>query len=102
MQYFGFEFNDSVKKFLDSHTKSNEGKKVFNTFRESKTVPFRWIQELSFPKISQIQTACKEAMDAWGYIPITSEEQHRREDVSQMVTKAMSNADVMFPFAVKT
>jgi len=65
-QFFGFTFHNRVKKFLDSHTRTNIGG-VSSTFRDSKTAPFKWREKLSKEEVLNIQSKCDEAMKVWGY-----------------------------------
>ena len=64
--FFNFKVHSRVTKFLDSHTKANKGG-VSSTFRDSKTAPFKWREQLSRAEVTQIQEKCGEAMRLWGY-----------------------------------
>lgn len=56
----------AVDEYLNSHT-NTEVSGVSSTFRVSREVPFRWKNILDFEYADQIQMACKEAMNLWGY-----------------------------------
>ena len=73
-KFFGFSLHPTVTEFLDSHTKSNKGG-VSSTFRDSKTAPFHWRQQLTMVEVERIQAACGEAMKVWGYRPVHREEE---------------------------
>lgn len=67
-----FEFlqlymHPNVKKFLDSHTKINIGG-VSSTFRDSRSAPFHWRQDLNFSEVQNIEEQCVLAMKLWGYV----------------------------------
>lgn len=64
--FFNFKVHSRVTKFLDSHTKTNKGG-VSSTFRDSKTAPFKWREQLSRAEVIEIQKKCGEAMRLWGY-----------------------------------
>lgn len=66
LQYFGLPFDSMVEEFLDTHTKLNIGG-VSSTFRDSKSAPFHWKNDLSIEEIDNIQNVCTKAMDLWGY-----------------------------------
>nr|XP_024216815.1 carbohydrate sulfotransferase 4 isoform X2 [Halyomorpha halys] len=65
-KFLGINFGPEVKRFLDTHTKSNAGG-VSSTFRNSKSAPFHWRMDLSFSEVQNIQRKCSSAMDLWGY-----------------------------------
>lgn len=46
LQFYGLPFDPLVEEFLDTHTKVNIGG-VSSTFRDSKSAPFHWIQDLT-------------------------------------------------------
>ncbi|XP_063831821.1 carbohydrate sulfotransferase 3-like [Ostrinia nubilalis] len=56
----------SFEEFIHSHTTLDVAG-VSSTFRVSREVPFRWKNVLSFNNVEEIQLACKDAMDLWGY-----------------------------------
>lgn len=66
LSFYGLPFDAAVEEFLDSHTRSDIGG-VSSTFRDSKSAPFHWINDLSFHEIERIQGSCTEAMRLWGY-----------------------------------
>lgn len=72
LKFFGFKMHPNVLQFLDTHTKTNYGG-VSSTYRDSKSRPFNWRNNLTFEEVSYIQTLCKPAMELWGYIPAYSE-----------------------------
>ncbi|XP_034098962.2 carbohydrate sulfotransferase 4 [Drosophila nasuta] len=66
LQFYGLPFDPAVEEFLDTHTKENIGG-VSSTYRDSRSAPFHWKQDLKAEEIKQIQDVCVEAMDLWGY-----------------------------------
>jgi hypothetical protein len=72
LNFYGLPFDEAVKKFLDTHTKANEGDK-YSTFRNSESVAFNWTKKNSFTDVEEIQHDCKEAMKLWGYKPVANE-----------------------------
>lgn len=75
--FFGLYFHPEVVNFLDSHTKSDAGG-VSSTFRNSKSAPFHWRQDLNFSEVQFIEDYCDEAMKLWGYVRARNET-HLRE-----------------------
>ncbi|KAL1131728.1 hypothetical protein AAG570_011341, partial [Ranatra chinensis] len=67
LNFFGFDLVPTVKRFLDTHTKTDAGG-VSSTFRNSRVAPFRWRSELSHKEVKLIQRKCSAAMAAWGYL----------------------------------
>ncbi|XP_012288506.1 carbohydrate sulfotransferase 4 isoform X2 [Orussus abietinus] len=67
-EFYGLEFHENVKRFLDTHTKSDAGG-VSSTFRNSKATPFHWRNDLGFKEVDEIQRKCTTAMKYWGYVP---------------------------------
>lgn len=49
--FYGLPFEKTVENFLDLHTKNLQGG-PHSTFRDSKTVPFHWIGEMSFSEVN--------------------------------------------------
>lgn len=45
LQFYGLPVDAMVEEFLDSHTKVNIGG-VSSTYRDSKSAPFHWKQDL--------------------------------------------------------
>ncbi|XP_066998672.2 carbohydrate sulfotransferase 5 [Anabrus simplex] len=76
-QFFGLDFHPSVQQFLDTHTKVDVGG-VSSTYRNSKSAPFHWRQDLSHLEVRSIQRSCHTAMDHWGYI-LAANSSHQRE-----------------------
>ncbi|XP_028899474.1 carbohydrate sulfotransferase 3 isoform X2 [Zeugodacus cucurbitae] len=66
LQFYGLPFDPLVEEFLDTHTKVNIGG-VSSTYRDSKSAPFHWKQDLRPDEIQYIQKNCEEAMQLWGY-----------------------------------
>lgn len=66
LTFYGLPFDAAVEDFLDSHTRSDIGG-VSSTFRDSKSAPFHWINDLSYHEIERIQGSCEQAMRLWGY-----------------------------------
>lgn len=65
--FYGLDFHSNVKRFLDTHTKSDVGG-VSSTFRNSKVAPFHWRTDLDFEEVDEIQRVCAPAMRLWGYV----------------------------------
>lgn len=65
-KFYGLDFHDDVKRFLDTHTKTDIGG-LSSTFRNSKAAPFHWRSELDFDEVEEIQQECGLAMRIWGY-----------------------------------
>ncbi|XP_035743258.1 carbohydrate sulfotransferase 5-like isoform X3 [Vespa mandarinia] len=65
--FYGLDFHPNVKRFLDTHTKSDVGG-VSSTFRNSKVAPFHWRTDLEFEEVDEIQRVCGSAMRLWGYV----------------------------------
>lgn len=65
-QFFGLDFHPNIQLFLDTHTKVNVGG-VSSTYRNSKSAPFHWRQDLTHSEVRAIQRACAPAMHYWGY-----------------------------------
>jgi hypothetical protein len=65
-QFFGLDFHPKTQLFLDKHTKVNAGG-GHSTYRNSKTAPFHWRQELTHSEVRAIQRAWAPAMHYWGY-----------------------------------
>ncbi|KAM7353376.1 carbohydrate sulfotransferase 4 [Cochliomyia hominivorax] len=66
LQFYGLPFDPLVEEFLDTHTKVNIGG-VSSTYRDSKSAPFHWKQDLKPEDIKYIQQHCTKAMELWGY-----------------------------------
>ncbi|KAL4706820.1 hypothetical protein ACJJTC_010054 [Scirpophaga incertulas] len=56
----------SVEEFLQTHTQVDVAG-VSSTFRISRDVPFKWTTSLYFNYVDEVQRACAEAMELWGY-----------------------------------
>lgn len=65
-EFYGLHFHENVREFLDSHTKTDIGG-LSSTFRNSKTAPFHWRNELEYEEVEEIQEECNLAMRLWGY-----------------------------------
>lgn len=66
LKFYGLPFNEMVRKYLESHTKQHIGN-IYSTFRDSALTPFRWMQNLTYEEIDEIQTGCSRSMELWGY-----------------------------------
>lgn len=66
LNFYGLPFDGKVRSFLESHTVSDIGS-IYSTYRNSKSTPFRWMNELTIKEIDSIQTSCSKAMSFWGY-----------------------------------
>lgn len=65
-KFYGLDLHKKVKYFLDTHTSRDLGG-VSSTFRNSKTAPFHWRNDLAFEEVEEIQSVCSNAMRLWGY-----------------------------------
>ncbi|XP_044730070.1 carbohydrate sulfotransferase 5-like [Chrysoperla carnea] len=72
LQFFQLDFGETVRKFLDNHTKFDMGG-VSSTFRNSKSAPFHWRSDLEFNEVRLIEDQCSEAMELWGYVRAPNE-----------------------------
>lgn len=66
LKFYGLPFDGMVAQYLETHTKQNIGN-IFSTFRDSSSTPFRWMHNLTYTEIDDIQVSCSEAMKLWGY-----------------------------------
>ncbi|XP_051161919.1 carbohydrate sulfotransferase 4-like isoform X4 [Leptopilina boulardi] len=66
-QFYGLDFHPNIIRYLDTHTKTDFGD-MSSTFRNSKAAPFHWRTDLTFFEVNEIQEACKDAMQLWGYV----------------------------------
>ncbi|KAI5711080.1 hypothetical protein M8J76_002057 [Diaphorina citri] len=64
--FFGLDLHPKVIDFLDTHTKVDIGG-VSSTYRDSKSAPFHWRNDLTFEEVDAIQGSCKSALRLWGY-----------------------------------
>ena len=101
LPFLGFNVDKEVRAFLKEHTKSNKGgvsstfRFVFGlcfpffrglyalnlTFRDSRTAPYHWKQDLNFSEVNDIQSKCAKAMDLWGYKMYRSEAEMKNSDL---------------------
>ncbi|XP_047989985.1 carbohydrate sulfotransferase 4-like [Leguminivora glycinivorella] len=65
-KFLGLALTPEVEQFLETHTTLQAGG-AYATFRVSRDVPFKWKNILHYDYVEEIQTACKQAMDLWGY-----------------------------------
>ncbi|KAE8749405.1 hypothetical protein FOCC_FOCC003919 [Frankliniella occidentalis] len=65
---YGLDFHPAVQEFLETHTKVDVGG-VSSTYRNSKSAPFHWRQDLKHSEVRLIQNKCHQAMKLWGYLP---------------------------------
>ena len=47
----------------------------YGHFRDSKTAPYHWKNDLPFSRIQEIQDDCAEALDLWGYHSYKTQEE---------------------------
>ncbi|KAL5280615.1 hypothetical protein ACFFRR_004545 [Megaselia abdita] len=90
LQFFGLPFDPMVEEFLDTHTKLNIGG-VSSTFRDSKTAPFHWKEDLSWEEITEIEEDCTKAMDMWGY--------RRAHNYTELIQKQFDPLVLPAPFS---
>ncbi|XP_064121330.1 carbohydrate sulfotransferase 4-like isoform X2 [Macrobrachium nipponense] len=74
--FFHLSYHARVQEFLDTHTKEKIGG-VSSTFRNSKTAPVHWQQDLSWEEVEAMQKVCSKALRLWGY-EIAKDENHLR------------------------
>ena len=68
LEFFGFQMHPNIKSFLESHTKKNRAHdQPWSTFRDTKSAPYHWKEDLAFEEISNIQRECNHALKLWGY-----------------------------------
>lgn len=74
LSFFGLAFTKETMKFLDTYTAKDSGD-AFSTFRKTSETQQKWINELSWEGVSNIQLTgeCTEAMKLWGYKMANSE-----------------------------
>ncbi|XP_014211270.1 carbohydrate sulfotransferase 4-like isoform X2 [Copidosoma floridanum] len=78
-KFYGLYFHESVRDFLDTHTKTDIGG-LSSTFRDSKTAPFHWRRDLDYDEVENIQQECSLAMKYWGYVPAVNASHQRYFD----------------------
>lgn len=71
---FEIPFDERIQEFLEVHTKAKKGG-IFSTFRDSKAVVSKWMQQLNMSEVTQVQSVCLEAMKLWGYNFVQDESQ---------------------------
>ncbi|KAF4525472.1 hypothetical protein B566_EDAN004884, partial [Ephemera danica] len=67
-QFLNLDVHEEVYRYLKSHTKKKSGSE-YSTFRNSKTAPFHWREDMDFKVVNKIQNVCADAMELWGYMP---------------------------------
>jgi hypothetical protein len=60
-----------MSNFLKSHT--NSSLRGSTTYRNSKTIPFKWTRKFRFSRVLGVQYQCPEAMKLWGYKMVQNE-----------------------------
>lgn len=70
--FFQLSVHSRVKEYLDSHTTTNVGD-AGSTFRNSKSAPFHWRQDLNYSEVLAIEQHCTVAMNMWGYVKVHDE-----------------------------
>lgn len=73
VEFFGLDYTSEVESFVNTHTILTIGG-VTSTFRESKKIPFKWIEYFNLHKpdtaeLDEIQDeeSCRKAMELWRY-----------------------------------
>ncbi|XP_054272270.1 carbohydrate sulfotransferase 1-like [Macrosteles quadrilineatus] len=66
--FFGLQYHRDVQDFVKVHTTQNN-KNKYSTFRNSSAQALLWRTKLDYRKVRQLQTTCRLAMAAWGYLP---------------------------------
>ena len=66
LQFYGLPFDVNVKNFLQNHTTQSD-ENAHSTFKNSKSIPFKWMKNLTFDEINNAQESCEKAMQLWGY-----------------------------------
>lgn len=72
LRFFKLDFGHNVQQFLENHTKYDHGG-VSSTYRNSKSAPFHWRQDLAYDEVQYIENECNEAMRLWGYVRAPNE-----------------------------
>ncbi|KAF4525473.1 hypothetical protein B566_EDAN004885 [Ephemera danica] len=67
-KFLNLDVHEEVYQYLNSHTKNKSGGE-WSTFRNSKTAPFHWREDMDFKEVNKIQNVCADAMELWGYMP---------------------------------
>ncbi|XP_043289779.1 carbohydrate sulfotransferase 5-like [Venturia canescens] len=66
-KFYGLDLHPNVQKYLETHTKNDVGG-LWSTYRNSKTAPFHWRNDLDYEEVEEIQSVCSHAMKLWGYV----------------------------------
>ena len=79
LEFFGFQMHPNIESFIESHTKNdtldtNNKTMPWSTFRDSKSAPYHWKEDLSFEEVAKIQSECVDALRLWGYQTVSSEQ----------------------------
>ncbi|KAK7072026.1 Sulfotransferase, partial [Halocaridina rubra] len=75
-EFFHLRYHPKVQSFLDTHTKTKIGGDS-STFRDSKTAPVHWQQDLTWEEVDKMQKVCGKALKLWGYAR-ANDEKHLR------------------------
>ena len=64
--------SSAIGSYVTRHTTRRKSGR-HSTSRNSKETAFRWRKEAGWPRIREIQSACAEAMEMFGYARVESE-----------------------------
>lgn len=67
-KFFGLQYHPAVDQFVKTHTtKPNNFK--YSTYRNSSETALLWRKISKYNKIKELQSICRVALSAWGYLP---------------------------------
>lgn len=95
LKFYGLPFDQMVVKYLESHTKQNIGN-IYSTFRDSSSTPFRWMYNLTYKEIDEIQSNCSNAMELWGYKKMEEEDVNCVEEFNPLLELMLNETDVKY------
>ena len=87
LAFLGLPWTPRIEKFIQTHTVSDsENSKLqrndpYGTSKNSSAVAFAWKVMMPFPKISSIQSVCKEPMEILGYQKYNDSEDVKNSDL---------------------
>ena len=107
LDFLGLPFTQELSSYIDTHTNKDQVKTVrnkwthrvekkkspYSTSRNSTATAFAWRQKLSFDKIRNIQSSCKEPMQRLGYTLY-----HSLKDTDSEDLPLVTNMDKIWPF----
>lgn len=67
----GLAWSYDVQQFIKQHTGDTSDSKLtrhpYSTYRDSRSVPFAWLAQLSWTEVDMIQKECSDVMKTFGY-----------------------------------